>query len=291
MLNFDVKRSLFIILLPMIVIAIFMFGCKKDSGIGNDNSIDPGDADALSSVIILPNNTQTFQGDPPSPTNSATAPDISGGISRLTSSNGSTTLIPFTYSTSTDLSGCYLYINGASSYFLLPYTSQSSNGGTLSIPIGLPTNVSPGEFCTSVCVVDSRGEISNIIETCVTVLALGSGALQISLSWNNTADVDLWVTDTSGTQIAWFNPSSQTGGSLDRDDVDGYGPENIFWDDAPDGSYRIEVNHFSGTTPVSYIVTINGSGTSRQFTGTLSRSGQTDLVTEIGKSGNSISFR
>ena len=80
------------------------------------------------------------------------------------------------------------------------------------------------------------------------------------------------------------------GGNLDRDDTDGYGPENIFWEDAPDGSYRVEVNHYSGTTPARYIVTINGLGTSRQFTGTLSRSVQTDLITTVRKSGNSINF-
>lgn len=278
-------------LLQMILIAFFMLGCQKDSGTGVENGkVDPGDADALSSVIILPSGTETRQGNPPQPSNSATAPTISGGISRLTSSNGSTVLIPFAYNTSANVSGCYLYINGAESYFFLPYTAQSSTSGTLSIPVGLPTNVSAGQFCTSVCILDSRGEISNIIETCVTVLELGSGALQISLSWDNTADVDLWVTDPSGTRIYWENTSSQTGGSLDRDDTDGYGPENIFWENAPDGSYRVEVNHFVGATPVRYIVTINGLGTSRQFTGTLSRSGQTDLITTIRKSGNSINF-
>ena len=192
--------------------------------------------------------------------------------------------------TSANVSGCYLYINGAGSYFFLPYTAQSSTSGTLSIPVGLPTNVSAGRFCTSVCILDSRGEISNIIETCVTVLELGSGALQISLSWDNTADVDLWVTDPSGTRIYWDNTFSQTGGNLDRDDTDGYGPENIFWEDAPDGSYRVEVNHYFGATPARYIVTINGLGTSRQFTGTLSQLGQTDLITTIRKSGNSINF-
>ena len=265
-------------------------GASGSGNNGGGGNVDPGNADVLSSVIILPNGTETRQGNPPQPTNSSTAPTISDGIGRLTTSNGSTVLIPFSYNTSANISGCYLYINGAGSYFFLPYTAQSSTSGRLSIPVEIPTNVSAGQFCTIVCILDSRGEISNIIETCIDVLELGSGALQISLSWNNTADVDLWVTDPSGTRIYWDNTSSQTGGSLDRDDTDGYGPENIFWDNAPDGSYRVEVNHYDGVAPVRYIVTINGLGTSRQFTGTLSQSGQTDLITTIRKSGNSINF-
>ncbi len=252
--------------------------------------VDPGNADALSSVIILPNGTETRQGRPPQPSNTATAPTISSGISRLTSSNGSTVQFPFSYTTAANISGCYLYIDGAGSYFFLPYTAQSSTSGTLSIPVELPTNVSAGQFCAIVCILDARGEISNIIEVCVDVLELGSGTLQISLSWDNTADVDLWVTDPSDTTIYYYNRSSRTGGSLDRDDRNGYGPENIFWENAPDGFYYVVVDHFSGATPARYIVTINWLGTSRQFTGTLSQYGQRDLVTTIRKSGNSINF-
>ena len=170
-------------------IALDLAGSTDSSGGGiSPDLVDPENADVLSSVIILPDNTQTFQGNPPSPTNSATAPTISSGVSRLTSSNGSTVQIPFSYNTLANISGCYLYINGARDYFYLPYTAQSSTSGTLSIPIGIPTNVTAGQFCTIICIIDSRGEISNIIETCVDVLELGSGVLQISLAWDNTAD-------------------------------------------------------------------------------------------------------
>ncbi|MDE0553711.1 MAG: hypothetical protein OXI24_05825 [Candidatus Poribacteria bacterium] len=39
MIDFNVKRSLFIILLPMILIAIFMFGCKKGGIVNNEPNI------------------------------------------------------------------------------------------------------------------------------------------------------------------------------------------------------------------------------------------------------------
>ena len=316
MLYFN-KRILCNSLSPIIFTAIFFLSCGKDNGLGSNDPVDPADADALSSVVILPNGTETRQGTPPDPTNSSTAPNIRGGVSRLTSSNGSTVLIPFSYDASADISGYYLYINGAENHFYVPYRAQSSNttgprpihraarpvsqvgkthaqsplSGTFSIPIGLPTNVTAGQFCTSANLTDSRGEISNTLETCIDVLALGSGILQVSLSWDNTADVDIWVTDTSGTKIYFANPSSATGGSLDRDDVNGYGPENIFWENAPDGSYLVEVNHYAGARPSGYIVTINGLGTSpRQFQGILTGRKQTNFITRISKSGNRITF-
>ena len=274
-----------------VLVFVFLCGCGKDSGMGSNDPVDPADADALSSVVILPNGTETRQGAPPQPTNSDTAPTIHGGVSRLTASNGSTVLIPFGYDASTNISGYYLHIHGAGNHFYVPYAAQLSTSGVLSISVGLPTNVSAGQICTRVNLSDSRGEISNTLETCIDVLEPGRGILQISLCWDNTADVDLWVTDPSDTRIWWANTSSATGGSLDREDIDGYGPENIFWDNAPDGSYRVEVNHYAGATPTGYIVTINGLGTSRQFTGILSRRDQTDLITTIQKSGNSINFR
>ncbi len=274
-----------------IISAVLISSCNRDGLIsGGDVQIDPRDPDALSEVLILPSGTETRQGQPPGESNSATRPNIRGGIDRLNSSNGSTAILPFIYTTNGNIVGCILYIDGAGRYFYLPYTRRSSTSGTLSIPVGLPTNLSAGSFTALVRVIDEYQEVSNAIRTTVIVLELGSGSLQISLSWDNSADVDLWVTDPSDTKIFWRNSTSTTGGALDRDDIDGYGPENVFWEDAPDGRYRVEVDHFGGSLPVSYIVTVNGLGRSRQFSGTLRSRGETDLITTINKSGGNISF-
>lgn len=85
------------------------------------------------------------------------------------------------------------------------------------------------------------------------------GVIHIALSWNtNRTDVDLWVTDSNGEKIYFDHETSASGGYLDRDDVDGYGPENIYWrKNAPDGAYRVEVHYFgcesaSGACPSTY---------------------------------------
>lgn len=104
------------------------------------------------------------------------------------------------------------------------------------------------------------------------VVSVGSGSLQISLTWNTTADLDLWVEEPDGNRI-WYvsKVSSTTGGELDVDDIDGFGPENVFYEDLPPaGDYVVKVDHFSGASPTGYTVTITDSGATRSFTGSIS---------------------
>ena len=124
-----------------------------------------------------------------------------------------------------------------------------------------------------------------------------NGVLQIGLSWNtNNTDIDLFVTDPSGITISWQNPSSGSGGFLDRDDVDGFGPENIFWNgNYPDGIYVVSTNYFgcdSDSCPsTSYSITISdGLGFQQSFTGSLNSQGETDNVTSFAVTNGRISI-
>jgi len=94
------------------------------------------------------------------------------------------------------------------------------------------------------------------------VLGTGAGAVKFTLTWNNSADLDLWVTDPCGETILWTNSTSASGGRLDVDDTNGHGPENIFWADgtAPGGRYVVKVDHFSGTSPANYQVFMQRPG-------------------------------
>jgi len=254
--------------------------------------INPTDANALSQVLIMPDGTQRNSGAPPSPSNSSDAPTVNNLNSDVLSSNGATAPLNFDYSNvNGNLSGCYVQITGASSYFTIPYNGNSNSAGQLQVPLGLPVNVDEGNFEVNFCVYDNNGFISNIVTSYVTVLRLGTGTLQISLSWNNISDQDLYVTDPNGEIISYINSFSSSGGQLDRDDVDGYGPENIFWqDNAPNGTYNVKVNDFDGTSsPTTFYVTVNGPNTSRNFTGTTVGGNTADVVT-FTKNGDNISF-
>ena len=103
-------------------------------------------------------------------------------------------------------------------------------------------------------------------------LQYGYGAIQITLTWDNTADLDLYVTDPTGETIYYVNPTSASGGQLDVDDIDGYGPENIFWTAGTvlSGNYSVEVNHFSGASPTNFDIRMDVFGEVQFFSGSIS---------------------
>ncbi len=114
----------------------------------------------------------------------------------------------------------------------------------------------------------------------------GTGNVKITLTWSNTADIDLWVTEPSGESIGYNHMvSSVSGGMLDFDDRDGYGPENIYWpiNGAPAGVYTVKINYFAGTGTADYQVIVEVDGATNTYTGTgsLTTIGQWITVTSF----------
>ncbi|MEZ4391795.1 MAG: hypothetical protein R3A48_11915 [Polyangiales bacterium] len=64
---------------------------------------------------------------------------------------------------------------------------------------------------------------------CVSGVCVGQGSLRFTLTWNISGDMDLHVRPPCGTEI-YYGRLTACGGRLDRDDLSGRGPENIFWD-------------------------------------------------------------
>jgi hypothetical protein len=266
--------------------------CTKTIDIQLPEFIDPANSSQLSKVLIMPSGAVIKDGGSPASSGGTQAPTVVSNITTVISSNGGTVPLSFTYQNVTgNLGGCYVQVEGADTFYNLPYTATSGATGRLSVPIGLPTNVIEGRFYVIFSVYDTSGRISNRQRVLITVLRLGTGAIQISLSWDTATDQDLWVTDPSGTLIYYGNKTSRnTGGALDRDDVDGYGPENIFWENAPDGKYTVQVNDYSGRSIVNnYYVTINTPSKTKTFTGTTSY-GSTANIVVFNKKGNTYDF-
>jgi len=95
------------------------------------------------------------------------------------------------------------------------------------------------------------------------------GDVQVTLVWDNIADLDLHVVDPAGFEIYFAAKVSHSGGRLDIDNVYAYGPENVFWPrtTAPNGTYKVYVNHYSGTEASEYALVINAFGKFKTFTG------------------------
>lgn len=73
--------------------------------------------------------------------------------------------------------------------------------------------------------------------------------LQVLLFWDTDGtDVDLHVVEPTGEEVFYAHRESKsTGGRLDRDDVDGYGPEIYTVASAPEGPYGIMTHYFGGS--------------------------------------------
>ncbi len=108
---------------------------------------------------------------------------------------------------------------------------------------------------------------------------LGTGDVQATLTWENTADLDLHVIDPAGEDICWWNASSESGGEADWDDwcspISSGGPENIYWPyaEAPSGQYLVFIDYYESCRTqgeTTWTVRLIVDGEVSTFTGTIS---------------------
>ena len=114
------------------------------------------------------------------------------------------------------------------------------------------------------------------------VIEVGSGDVQVSLSWNIDSDVDLHVVDPNGHEIYYGRPSVLSGGQLDLDsnpscNIDGIRNENIRWPAgrAPRGTYIVRVDYYDSceVSATDYAVRLSYEGKQETFSGSLTGPG------------------
>jgi len=104
----------------------------------------------------------------------------------------------------------------------------------------------------------------------VSIISVGTGDVQVNITWDTPADVDLHVVDPLGEELFYGHKIAVSGGQLDLDSnagcgADGPRAENIFWSSgliAPRGEYLVRVNYWSACAAVktNYVVTVNMRG-------------------------------
>ncbi len=125
----------------------------------------------------------------------------------------------------------------------------------------------------------ATGDVSGAQELPVTSVVVGTGDLQVSVSWNTPADVDLYLQEPSGETIFFGNSESETGGILDLDSNVGCPEnepqnENITYENVvpPSGEYTVALRLFSTcgvvTTDTDYVVTVRVGNDIQTYTGT-----------------------
>lgn len=111
----------------------------------------------------------------------------------------------------------------------------------------------------------------------VRIIRVGTGDVQVNISWSGASDVDLYVTDPSDETVYFGNRDAASGGGLDLDsnaacNIDGKNAENIVWpaNQAPRGTYKVVVRYFDdcGVAQTDWVVTVLAKGQAPQtFTG------------------------
>ncbi len=222
------------------------------------------------------------------------AASITANVGQIVFTDNST--FNFDFYSPTPPTAVFAQLEGAGDYFIIPASSLvSDNAGNYTITFYGPTvggvdqviNTSTSGFVTIVAFYGDATEAdlldgnflgaddetnwsSPVYVDCV-AQPVASGDLQFTLTWSNSADLDLHLIEPDTNEIYFANENSVAGnGFLDVDDVDGFGPENIFYDEPiPSGTYSVFVEHYSGAAPAGYTLTVTYDGSTQVYTGTL----------------------
>lgn len=114
-------------------------------------------------------------------------------------------------------------------------------------------SVTHDELTFNVSVGDNNGNVSELYTFTVTRIDVGTGRLQVSLTFDQNTDLDLYLVEPDGETIYYGNSSSSNGGILDLDSnpacyIDGVNNENITYDEQAEietGTYTVRVNNYS----------------------------------------------
>lgn len=187
----------------------------------------------------------------------------------------------FSLSAGSTFSRVVVAIDGVPGYYdvMLP---SGATGATLLLTLAqqLPNTA----FTIRVGAADAAGAIGAYATTPVAIRQVGTGDVQVSVSWDAPSDVDLHVVDPSGQDVYYSNPGpTAAGGTLDLDSnagcsIDGVNNENITWpaSRAPRGTYTVRVDYWAGcdVPATKYVVTVRVKGQApRTFAGTFTGGG------------------
>lgn len=165
-------------------------------------------------------------------------------------------------------------------YELTPSTKDHWYSFVLLVEQNITLDEGQTFFTVQVAIQEEDGDISQIWETNVNLMTVGTGALQVSLSFNNAKDVDLHLiepeyTDADGDDVSFYSRHiyyghevALSGGELDLDSnpgcsIDNINNENITYSEdnayVPAGTYKVYVDLYDNcdeSIATNYVVTV-----------------------------------
>ena len=151
-----------------------------------------------------------------------------------------------------------------------------------------------GDYTLRLQVQDDAGHLA---ECTTLVRAIATEGLRVEIFWDtNRTDMDTHVlhpdAETWGSRLdcfyancvgglAWSTPGRDDDPSLDIDDVNGFGPENINIATPAAGTYRVGVHSFRGEGRVTVRIYCGGSSSTPRRTFGPKQLGQSDLLWRV----------
>jgi hypothetical protein len=176
-------------------------------------------------------------------------------------------------------------VDGVSGYYEvdLPAGTTSASLTSVTLLITLAQNLSDTSLPLVVAAADANSDFGASQHLTATVTRVGSGDVQVSLSWDGPSDVDLHVVGPDSSEVYYANRTSPSGGTLDLDSnaactIDNVDNENVTWPTgkAPSGTYTVRADYWSncGLNITNYVVTVTVAGRTPQiFQGSFTGSG------------------
>ncbi|MFT4127266.1 MAG: hypothetical protein QM662_13690 [Gordonia sp. (in: high G+C Gram-positive bacteria)] len=153
--------------------------------------------------------------------------------------------------------------------------SLESASSEVSVVMSLARHLPSKSFSFFFAGVDASGKQGALARQEVTAQEVGSGAVQVTASWDVDSDLDLILVEPDGNKVYYNAKTSPSGAKLDLDSnsdctLDHVRNENIYYENqAPPGTYTVYVNLYKAcsTPKTDYAVTVNQGGQQSTYTG------------------------
>jgi len=194
----------------------------------------------------------------------------SGTIPSITTLNGNPSVIPggsnpIAIQTDDDISKILIGVKNVGGYYSLP-ASEAHTIENYLFYILMNQSLEVESFTILIAIQTAAGAVSEHETIVVSLVQVGTGKLQVSLSWDQLNDLDLHLVEPNGQEIYYGNSLSSNLGELDLDsnaacDLDYVNNENITYSEnavVENGEYIVRVDFWANcevTENTNYSVT------------------------------------
>lgn len=241
--------------LPLLALGLGLLvlaGCTTSSG-------DAGHRHTLISRALIGNTQGTFNTGAPGTDAAAPAAEVSGASTIIPGGSAS-----FTVSAAVEFTQIFLWFQGVDGFFEFTVPPTLSERLLITLNPNLPE-----EFYSLIFAVGTGNGPGATATQHTAVERVGTGSVQVSVSWDSPADVDLYLVEPDGFEIYYYTRESASGGTLDLDSnaaclSDDVRNENITYENAtpPTGEYTVRLNYWSdcGAAETNWVVTVRVEG-------------------------------